>query len=61
MRYLRVYNWFSHDVLAKILQFITKLDKAGKEAEKNEPGTLKYAPFVPVDESDETTLYVIEE
>ncbi|OIW28611.1 hypothetical protein CONLIGDRAFT_670416 [Coniochaeta ligniaria NRRL 30616] len=41
--------------------FIEKLTKAGDDAEKNEPGTLKYACFVPVDESDETTLYVIEE
>lgn len=42
-------------------QFIKKLANAGEEAEKNEPGTLKYACFVPVDESDETVLYAIEE
>ncbi|KAB5554916.1 hypothetical protein GE09DRAFT_1122808, partial [Coniochaeta sp. 2T2.1] len=38
-----------------------RLTKSGESAAENEPETLKYACFIPVDESEDKTLYVIEE
>jgi len=42
-------------------QIIGELDKVAQFTLQNEPGTYKYAITIPKDESDETSIYVIEE
>lgn len=43
------------------MQFVQRLADAADFAYKNEPGVLKYAPMVPRDDADDTTVFAVEE
>jgi hypothetical protein len=45
----------------KSLQYIQRLLAISKYSHENEPGVIKYAVFIPRDEADTKTAWVIEE
>lgn len=44
-----------------VRQIIEELEVVAEFTRKHEPDTLQYAITIPIDESDETSVYVIEE